>query len=193
MIIHNFAQRTPEWYAIRLGKFTASDAQVVATNGRGLDTLVFEKVAERLTGTSKEGFSNLDIERGVILEDEARMAYELDNGVTAQQVGFVEFDDFIGASPDGLVDDGLVEIKCPNDATFVRYLYDRKVEPKYYAQMQMQMFVTGRKWCDYVLYNPNFENPIRSTRIELDTEFVDELAEGLLRGKNKIIEIMESL
>jgi len=194
MKIHTFEQRTPEWFEVRLGKFTGSDAQVIATNGKGLDTLVFEKVAERMTRVVKEGYTNSDMERGIALEDEARTAYELETGKTVTQCGFIEHNEYVGVSPDGLAGvSGLIEIKCPNDVTFVRYLYDQKIDPKYYAQMQMQMWVADREWCDYVVYNPNFENPIRIARVTIDQAFLDKLIAGVENGISKINKIMENL
>lgn len=155
---HNFEQGSEEWFAIRRGKLTASSAKVIATRGRGLDTLVFEKVAEILTGMSKQFYTNGDIERGHELEAMARNSYELETGKKVVEVGFCELDKNVGASPDGLVGkDGLVEIKCKNDANFVKYLYNGKIDPAHVMQMQMQMLVTGREWVDYVMFNENFD------------------------------------
>ena len=60
-----------------------------------------------------------------------------------------------GASPDGLVgEDGLIEIKCPNTSTMLEYLEDRTIPQKYRLQMQWQLAVTGRDWCDFVAFDP---------------------------------------
>ena len=128
MKIHNIDQNTPEWHALRLGKFTASNAQAIANNGKGLETLCFEKVAEILTGKAKESYTNDDMQRGNDLEEMARNSYELETGIVVKRVGFIEKSDRIGCSPDGLIaEDGLQEIKCKNDANFVRYLFDKKI------------------------------------------------------------------
>ena len=129
MKIHNFKQGTDEWLGVRLGKFTASTATAIAAKGAGLNTLVFEKVAEALTGKPKPSFTNPDIERGNELEEMARNSYELETGKKVVEVGFCELDENTGASPDGLSGDkGLIEIKCKNDANFAKFLYDKKID-----------------------------------------------------------------
>ncbi len=130
MKIHrDIKQGSDEWLKIRLGKFTGSNAQAIAASGKGLETLIFEKVAELSTGKSKPSYTNGDIERGHELEAMARNSYEVEIGITSKQVGFVELDEFAGCSPDGLVGkDGLIEIKCKNDANYARYLFNKKID-----------------------------------------------------------------
>jgi hypothetical protein len=92
-----------------------------------------------------------------------------------------------GASPDGLVNDGIVEFKCPNTATHLEYLLADKVLEKYVTQMQWQMACTGRPWCDFVSYDPRLPEhlqmlvvrvPRNEVRIaELETEVRKFLAE----------------
>ena len=143
MQIHNFEQHSDEWYNIRLGKFTASKAATIATAGTGLETLCFDLAAEILTKKKKDTYSNAAMEQGNELEATARTLFELQTGKKVEQVGFVEIDEFSGCSPDGLTDDAGVEIKCPQDSTYAKYLYDEKIKPEYYAQMQMQMLFCG--------------------------------------------------
>lgn len=192
MKIHNLEQGTPEWFAVRLGKFTASSATAIAAKGKGLETLVFEKVAEILTGKQKPPYTNPDMERGIELEKEARNAYELETGIKVVQVGFCELDEHTGASPDGLVGEkGLNETKCPNDVNFAKYLYDGKVDTGYNWQMQMQMLVTDRQWNDYTVYNPNFPNPIIIKRIPRNETDIAKIKAGLAFGigqKNLFLE-----
>ena len=189
MKIINCTQGSEEWLKIRLGKFGGTDAQAVATNGKGLETLCFQKVGELITGRSKDSYTNEDIERGNKLEDQARFAYEMLTGKKVTQVGYVELNEFVGVSPDGLVgDDGLIEIKCPSDANFVRFLYDKKPDSKYIWQMQHQMLVADRKWCDYVIFNDNL-NRIEITRVERDEKMIEKIRIGLEAGISKIKEI----
>ncbi len=194
MIIHNFEQGTPEWFAVRLGKLTASNAQAIASNGAGLDTLVFEKVAELMTGKMKESYTNVDIERGNELEKMARNSYELETGIIVTQVGFVEQDEFVGCSPDGLIaEDGLQEIKCKNDANFARFLYDKKIDTEHMWQMQMQLSITGRKYVDYSLFNPNFPKPLIITKVLRDEVAIAKINAGILTGVAKIKSILEKI
>ena len=194
MKIHNFEQGTEEWFKVRLGKFTASNAQAIASNGAGLDTLIFEKVAEIMTGKMKESYTNTDIERGNELEKMARNSYELETGIIVKQVGFVEKDGFVGCSPDGFIaEDGLQEIKCKNDANFARFLYDAKIDTEHIWQMQMQLFVTERQWVDYVLYNPNFPKPIIITKVVRDEIAIAKLNAGIMTGVARVKTILEKI
>lgn len=195
MKIHNdIVQGSEEWLALRLGKFTASNAQAIANNGRGLETLVYEKVAEKITGKAKDQYTNADMDRGNELEEMARNSYELETGILVKKVGFVELSEWVGASPDGTIDeDGLQEIKCKNDAHFVRFMYTKKIDPEHMWQMQMQMHVTERKWVDYVLFNPNFAKSLLVTRVQRDEEAIKELIVGLKKAEDMAKEIIKNI
>ena len=187
MQIHNCTQGTEEWFACRLGKLTASVAKTISTAGKGLDTLCLEKATEILTGKPNETYKNEAMENGNLLEAEARAIYELETGANVTQVGFVEENEFIGVSPDGLVgDEGLIEIKCPTNKTYTQYLLDGKIKPEYYSQMQMQMMITGRAWCDYVVYNPNFKKSIVIKRVYPDDAEIERIINGLAKGTEMI-------
>ncbi len=192
-IYNDLIQGSEEWLKVRLGKFGGTDAQAVATNGKGLETLCFEKVGEIITGRLKDTYTNADMERGNELESQARFAYEMKTGNTVILVGYVEQSEYVGVSPDGLVgEDGLVEIKCPTDANFIRFLIQRKPEPKYIYQMQHQMLVTERKWCDFVVFNDNL-NRIEITRIERSEPLIEKIKIGLEQGISKIEEMLENV
>ena len=194
MKLHNLQQGSEEWHQLRLGKLTASKAQPIATAGKGLETLCFEKVAELLTGKAPEGYTNADMERGNELEEMARNSYEMETGIVAKEVGFVEESEYVGCSPDGLIgDEGMLEIKCPNDKNFTIYLYDGKVDKQYYWQMQMQMLVAGRKWVDYVVFNPNFPTPIIIQRVEANEKDMDKIRKGLDKGQEMIADIINKI
>lgn len=117
---------------------------------------LMQLLCERLTGKVEEGYKSAAMQRGNDLEAEARNWYQLETGESVEEVSFIDHPkiNFAGASPDGLVGaEGLIEIKCPNTATHIETL--RKKEPidRYYKQMQWQMAVTGRKWCDFVSFD----------------------------------------
>ena len=155
-------QRTPEWFAERAGKVTASRiADIIAKTKSGYSAsrqnYAAQLVAERLTGTPAESFTNAAMQWGTDTEPMARSAYEAATGHFVTEVGFIRHPEleWAGASPDGLVgDDGLVEIKCPNTATHIDYLLTRKIPSKYEAQMTWQLVCTGRQWCDWVSFDP---------------------------------------
>jgi putative phage-type endonuclease len=191
MKIHDVQQNTPEWFALRLGKFTASDAQAIANNGKGLETLVYEKVAELLTGKFKEEYTNADIERGKELEEMARNSYELETQKLVKKVGFVEKSERVGCSPDGFIaEDGLQEIKCLNNANFVKFMYLQQIDPAHEWQMQMQMLVCERQYCDYVIFNPNFEKPVIITKVLRDEAMIEKLRIGLEEAQRRLEAIL---
>lgn len=167
--MQDIIQGTPEWHAIRCGKVTASRvADVVARtkNGWGASRANYaaELIAERLTGTVADGFTNAAMQWGSQTEPDARRAYSFRTDVDVVEVGFVLHPtiEFAGASPDGFVDaDGLVEIKCPNTATHIETLLGATVPAKYLTQMQWQMACSGRQWCDFVSFDPRMPEAMR--------------------------------
>ena len=192
MKVYNCEQGSEEWLKCRLGKLTGSVAHTIATSGKGLETLCLEKATEILTGIISDGYKNDAMQHGNDYEAEARSIYELETGNTVIQVGFCEVNEFVGVSPDGLIgDDGLIEIKCPTDKTYTQYLIDGVIKPEYYSQMQMQMLITNRNWCDYVVYNPNFKKTIIIKRVKADKEHMEKIGAGLGYGMRKIKEIVE--
>ena len=162
-------QGSDEWKALRLGKVTASRvADVVARTKTGYGAsranYMAQLIAERLTNTVAESYTNAAMQHGTETEPEARAAFEFYQGVTVEEVAFVPHPriDQAGCSPDGLVgEDGLVEIKCPNTATHLETLLGQAVPAKYETQMQFQMACTGRKWCDFVSYDPRMPENMR--------------------------------
>jgi putative phage-type endonuclease len=178
-------QGSPEWKALRCGKVTASRvADVVAKTKTGYSAsranYLAQLIAEHLTGTAAETYSNAAMQHGTETEPEARDAYCFYQGVTVEQVAFVPHPkiDQAGASPDGLVGaDGLVEIKCPNTATHLETLLGQAVPAKYVDQMQFQMACTGRKWCDFVSYDPRMPEHMRLfiRRVPRDDKRINDL------------------
>ena len=199
-IYRELEQNTPEWMQVRLGKFTASDCYAIGTAGSGkgkdgLETLCLEKASEILTGQLPEMFTNEDVERGHQLEQEARISYELETGRAVEQVGFIEVNEFVGCSPDGLVEeDGLVEFKAKNNKNHLIALLG-KIDIKYQWQMQFQMLCLARNWCDFVSFNPNYSKApnIKIVRVYKDDEMQDALKRGLDKGINRIKEILEKV
>lgn len=162
-------QGSPAWFAARLGKVTASRvADIIATTKSGYSAsranYLAELVAERLTGSSAERFSNAAMQWGTDKEPEARAAYVFTYEVDVDEIGFVDHPKIgmTGASPDGLIGDvGLIEIKCPNTATHIETLIGQKVPAKYVTQMHWQMACTGRAWCDFASFDPRLPAEMR--------------------------------
>jgi putative phage-type endonuclease len=178
-------QRTPEWFAARLGKVTASRvADVMARTKTGPSAsrtnYAAQLITERLTGLPTEGFSNAAMQWGTDKEPEARRAYVFRADVAVEEVGFIVHPRITGsgASPDGLVGaDGMVEIKCPNTATHLDTLSSGKPAGKYVTQMQWQMACAERQWCDFVSYDPRLPEELRFfvQRIERDDALIETL------------------
>jgi len=176
MKIINVEQRSPEWYACRLGVPTASNFDKIVTMkgdpSKQAEKYMFKLAGEKVSGACEESYTNGAMQRGIELEDEARQLYQIINGVEVEQVGFCLADGY-GCSPDGLVEDGLIEIKCPSIAVHVGYLLDNKLPSDYFQQVQGQLLVTGRKWCDFVSYYPGIKPLI--VRVEPDKAFLKAL------------------
>jgi putative phage-type endonuclease len=155
-------QLSPEWFAQRCGKATASRiSDIVAKTKSGYSTsranYMAQLVVERMTNQVAESYTNAAMEWGVENEGFARAAYESKTGVLVDEVGAIDHPTIAmsAASPDGLVgDDGCLEIKCPNTATHIDTVLGGEIAKKYYDQMQWQMTCTGRSWCDFVSYDP---------------------------------------
>ena len=175
-------QRTEEWFSARLGKVTASRvADVVAKTKSGYSAsranYMAQLVVERMTNKQAESYSNAAMEWGTEQEPLARAAYEAEVGVLVDEVGMIDHPtvEMSGASPDGLVgNDGLVEIKCPTTATHIDTLMGEEAPKKYYDQMQWQMACTGRKWCDFVSFDPRMPEGLQLfvKRVERNDEYI---------------------
>lgn len=177
-------QGTEAWLQLRLGKITASRitdviAQVKSGEAAGRENYRIELVCERLTGKPTEGFTNAHMERGTELEPFARAWYEVEKGEFVKQVPFVDHPTIknAGASPDGIIGEGLIEIKCPMAKTHIKYLLEDRVPAKYMPQMAWQMACTHSKWVDFVSYCPELPQDMQMfiKRYERDDSYIAEL------------------
>lgn len=173
------------WQFARIGKVTASRvADVMRKTKTGASATranyAAELVAERLTGSASERFVNASMLWGIEKEADARALYELLRNVDVQPGGFVSHPTLAmaGASPDGFIgDEGLVEIKCPNTATHIATLIGAAIDADYGKQIQFQMACTGRKWCDFVSFDPRMPDDmqIHIVRIARDDAAISEM------------------
>lgn len=152
-------QGTDEWKELRRGKVTASRIKdVIAKTKTGYsasrENYLTELVIERF-GVLAESFTNSAMVHGTECEPYARHAYEVKNNVMVSEIDFVPHPTIAmaGASPDGLIDDGLLEIKCPDSKTHFNYLIANVVPEQYKPQMAFQMACTGHNWCDFVSFD----------------------------------------
>lgn len=165
MIIHDVPQRSAEWFAARLGMFTASSAgKMLATvksgEAAGRTDLRVRLVLERITGQpQEEGYVNAAMQRGVDKESDALAAYEALTGNVAMPCGFFAHDTLkAGCSPDGIVGEyeGVLELKCPKSSTHLSYLRSRSIPKDYAAQMTHAMWITGAQWADFLSFDDRF-------------------------------------
>lgn len=176
MQIFKFEQKSDEWKKIRLGLPTSSNFDKIVTSkgepSKQKQKYIYQLAGERVSGVAEESYQSQAMLRGVETEEEARRFYEFTTGEIVKKVGFCLSDcGRYGASPDGLVgEDGLVEIKCPTLAVHVGYLLDNKLPTDYFQQTQGQLFVTGRKWSDFISYFPGIKPLL--IRVERNEEFI---------------------
>lgn len=192
----NIVQGSPEWLALRAGKVTASRvADVIAKTKTGVAATrakyAGELIAERLTGQPAERYTNGAMAWGTEKEPDARKAYEFYRDTDVTEVAFVLHPTIgeSGASPDGLVDvDGLLEIKCPETHTHIETLLNKAVPLKYVTQMMWQMACTGRKWCDFVSYDPRLPESMQffCQRVQRDDAVIAELEREVVVFLNEV-------
>lgn len=191
---HNITQNSPEWDSLKLGRFTTSKFKGLFSkkSTQSYEKTIYQVVFERLTGEAPKSFSNQITERGHELEPEARKVYERMNFVKVQNGGFWTLGDWVGSSPDGLVEnEGLLEIKSPLFNTLIKYLTRQKLPAEYYWQVHGQMYVTGRQWVDFFAYHPKLKPFI--IRIYRDEQVMEQIEDKLLEGINKAKETLELL
>lgn len=181
-------QRSDDWIAARVGVATTSrfsDIMAKTRSGYGAQrkNYMAELVVERLTNTPPENFTSKAMEWGTDTEPVARLNYSLITGNDVEETGLWLHEDIpCGASPDGFIgDDGLIEIKCPNTATHLDTLVIKQVPRQYEAQVQGQMWITGRKWCDFVSYDPRLPENAQMIiiHVERDDTYIKKLEDEI--------------
>ena len=185
-------QGSDEWFALRLGKVTASKISDVMSKGVGRERYQEALLAERLTGQAGSSFTNASMQWGTEQEPFARQAYEIDHGFV-EETGFWQHEELqLGVSPDGLVD----EIKCPNSSTHASWLRDKKVPSKHIKQIQAQLWVTNRDWCDFVSFDPRMtllKNRLMVVRCERDDVLIKKMEEEVKRFLNELDQLYKSI
>ena len=194
MKIHKkIEQYSDEWWELRAGRLTASNAQAISANGAGLKTYVYEILAEKYS-KNHESYTNAEMQRGTELEPIARQVYEIENMVTVKQVGLITDGDYVSCSPDGLVGkDGGLEIKCLNKTKHFKLLVngEKEIENKYRLQCQMSMMISNRKWWDLAFYHPDFDKNLIVFRQYPDPNTYKKLKIGIATGTEQI-KLLES-
>lgn len=201
-------QGSPEWFQYKCGKVSASHISDVMAGGKGTTrkNYLARMVAERMSDTPIETYSNSAMQWGIETEPQARNAYSFRKGVEVVEVGFIDHPEIegYGCSPDGLVnEDGLTEFKCPNTATHIATILAVKagsspkqvLGDKYYKQVQGQMDCTERVWCDYVSYDPRMPIELQMVivRVPRDDTFISQIQNEVLSFIEDMINLVAEL
>lgn len=198
MIIHTMPQRSDEWYAVKCGKISASSMSDVLSQGKGITrrNYMLRLIAERLSGIPQKTYCNGAMEWGILTEPEARAAYEEETMTAVQTVGFIERDLFTGCSPDGLIGtEGLVEFKCPETPTHLEYILDGGMPSTYAVQVQAQLWICDRQWCDFVSFDPRLPADCRLfiKRVKRDEKRIALIQEGVALFINEMVETQKKI
>jgi hypothetical protein len=207
-------QRTQAWRDIRAGKFTASqhwrlmgDPRSKEAKDRGdwsdeATTYINEKVAEEITGHVHEGFSAASLEWGTDLEPVAKEHFTKVTGKDVSYAGFRIYNEHAGGSPDGFVNDLLIEIKCPyNSGNHVEYMKLKKgIElqtefPKIWWQIQSNLLFNDSPMCYFVSFDPRFPEKQKMKIVEVyankeDQEKIKVRIDKAIASKKKLIELI---
>jgi putative phage-type endonuclease len=185
MRISKFEQRTPEWFADRIGVPSASQFHKIITPtgqaSKQVDGYINELVAEKVTQQQAYVHETEAMKRGTELEPMARENFEFITDYSVSEIGFCKHDKLeIGCSPDGVIDlpDGKVavlEIKCPMANTMVEYLRDGILPPKYKPQVQGQLWITEADHAYFFAFHPADFIPLL-IKVERDQDFIQKLS-----------------
>ncbi len=199
MIKHLLEQRSEAWYHIRLGRITGTSFNdlMAKPDTKCYNDLITDIAGEIITEEKEDTdeYTSPAMERGVELEVEARKIYESLFECNVEQIGFItpdedsEFNEWIGISPDGLIgEDGGLEIKCPLRKTHLNYIENGVLPTVYKNQVQSSLWITGRKWWDFMSYYPDMKPFI--IRVypdkELHLKYEERLRESINLIKQKI-------
>lgn len=194
MQIIDCEQGTPEWHQCRLGIPTASRFSELLAKGEGKMRAKYlrDLAAEVLRGwVDTDGYTNPHMERGKVMEADARDLYAFSRGVEPLQVGFVR-NGRAGASPDALVgDDGGLEIKTALGHIQIDRLVRGTLPSEHVAQVQGNLWITERAWWDFVSYSPDL--PPLIVRVERDEEYIAKLAKAVEAFNEELDNIVQSI
>lgn len=203
-------QNSDEWFALRCGKFTGSRFADVLAMSKPTKTnpeprplkprldLIWTLAAERIQGYQPQGMTSYSLEWGKKNEDFARQAYELKTGEFVDQQAFIVHQkyEFVGVSPDGLIgDEGGVEIKCPKSPEIHLQRFINGIPDEYIPQIQGSMWVTGRKWWDFISYDPDTADEFKLLiiRVYRDEDYISKLEEEVLAAELEVCRLMTEL
>lgn len=206
---YNLTQGSEEWHHLRYGMLTASNMDKILTptlkvaSNANTRAFIYEMAAQRLVNLPVDNFVSYDMERGKLEEIEARIKYnELNKDAPAKECGFVINKDLgfaVGMSPDGLVDqNGTIEVKSRKAKFQVQTILEHMVEAattpipnEFMLQVQSNLFVTKREWCDFISYSNGFNMAV--IRCKPIQKYQDAIAEALTLAEQQITSIVNDV
>lgn len=192
-VFNDIEQGSPEWFAARAGIPTASRFSTVMAKGEGKTRSEYIRTlaGEVITGEIEEGFSSPHMERGKLMEDEARETYAFINSVEPYQVGFIRNGDK-GASPDSLIgNNGGLEIKTALPRIQIDRLERNRLPPEHKAQVQGNLWIAEREWWDFVSYWPRL--PMLIVRVYRDEEYIKTMSDEIDRFNDEKAALIERI
>lgn len=198
-IIKEIEQGTDEWLAMRCGSIGGTGINIVASNGKQRDQLVYKIASEIITGVKVEDYKFKYADRGHQYEQEAIDYYSFTTDTNVDRVGMVRLDDRRHYSPDGLVSpDGTIEVKTRLPHVFAEMMFSDNILPTATRrQIHWGLFVCNREWCDYINFCPEFQrsslNPIIIKRIHRDEKEINFLVDAYNQFSSEVDELCERL
>lgn len=194
---YDIEQGTDEWHELRKGVLTSTAIKTLITptgklaNNDTTRAHVYEVAAQRINKRREESYSSFDMMRGHLEEVLARDLYSKHyeqvtecGFVTEDKLGFI-----VGYSPDGLVgEDGLIEIKSAKSWIQVQRIADGVMPSKHIAQVQTGLWITGRKWCDFISYSNGMKMQV--IRVEVDEDYHELIEQAAQAFEDKVAEVI---
>lgn len=202
--IYTYEQRSPEWYKVREAKITASDITSIlgpignAKTQQAIDNKALELAIEAVHGMVEDNYINFDMQRGIDNEPSAFECLKEHlalNFIDLSKIGFVELNEHIGASPDGLASNNHnAEIKCPSPKNYFKFIAKGEISQKYFDQMQHQMLCTNTDGTYFVNYCVHMAKEYVDIRIvprdEKRIELIKQRCELVIEKKLQYIDIL---
>lgn len=192
--IFDCEQGSEDWFRVRMGLITASEFGTLLMQGRGggdsktRRTYMLKLMGERLTGDPMYHYQNDHMERGHVQEPEARDMYAFMKDVEPRRVGFLRNGN-VGCSPDSLIGDvGMLEIKSKLAHIHLDVVLGDAVPNEHMAQIQGQLWVAEREWCDFVSYCPKL--PLFVKRVHRDEKQIAAIKKAVDIFENELNTLM---
>lgn len=196
LTVYDCEQGSEDWFRARMGIPTASEFATVlspraGTDGKARRTYLHKLAGEIITGEPMESYSNAHMERGKVMETEARDLYAFMKDVEPERIGFIR-NGLKGCSPDSLLGDGgMLEIKTKLPHLLIDILLRDEFPPEHKAQCQGALLVAEREWIDIAVYWPKM--PLFVKRAHRDEPYIHRLSSAIDQFNEDLFRTVESI